>query len=85
MKYRKDAPVGEACEFGAGELAAAAAYIESQPAFVHQVYIDLQEPDGGWVFVYRGERSAALRLLTAIVHGRRFRIRKPYVVKHHFA
>lgn len=74
-------PVGEIREFEPGAVKAAAEYIETMPTYVRHVYIDVQDPDGKWVFVYGNERSFVVRLLEHITYGRRFRVREPYIAK----
>jgi hypothetical protein len=71
--------VDGAREFDADQLDAAAAYIGSLPPYVHRVYVDVREPEGKWMFVYGDDRSSVLQLLAHITHGRRFRVRGPYV------
>ena len=73
--------VDGATEFDADQLDAAAAHIASLPTFVHRVYVDVKDPDGKWMFVYGDDRSSVLQLLGHITHGRRFRVRGPYVAR----
>jgi hypothetical protein len=64
----------EAREFAPGEVGAAEAFIDSQPADVRRVYVE--EWDGRqWRFVFGDDREHAARGLSRLAAGLRFRIR----------
>ena len=61
-------------EFGAGEVRAAEAFINSLPGEVRRVYVE--EWDGRhWRFVFGDDREHAPRGLTRLASGLKFRIR----------